>query len=151
MRLYLGVIAVLIAVIFGLYFGVAPRLVGGSVLLGYAAVGLLMVAFGVGERYARRKLLRWERGTREQVPGETSFLRGLRENWVFLIGAALFGPCIALLGGFHTAPHGVIAILFFGALVPALWPILSGRAPFSFWLLALALWAAGSWVSTALL
>ena len=67
MRLYLGVIAVLIVVIFGLYFGVVPRLVGGSILLGYVAVGLLMVAFSVGAGYSKRKLLRWELGTQEQV------------------------------------------------------------------------------------
>ena len=63
MRLYLGMIAVLIAVIFALYFRVVPRLVGGSSLLGYVAVGLLVGAFGVGEGYFRRKLLRWELGT----------------------------------------------------------------------------------------
>ena len=144
MRVHLCMVAALIAVIYALYFEVVPRLVLGSSLLAYVAVGLLVMAFVVGEGYSRRRLLRWELGTPEQVPDETSFLRGLRKYWVFLIGPALFGPCIALLGGFHVAPYVVIAILFFGVLVSAMLPVFSGRAPFSFGLLAIALLAAGS-------
>ena len=60
-----------------------------------------------------------------------------------LLGAPLFGPFEFVLAPIYGLPHSVSGIAFFATLLPAFWPIVMGRAPLTFWVVALGLWAAG--------
>lgn len=146
-RFYLAMMIALIAAMFALYFGALPRLFQANSFLGYLGFGAMVVVFGLVERYLKRRLLRWTLGESTRGPDETSLSQALRKNWVWLAPAALSGPCISAFGGFHSVPVPVFGILFFGSLGVAMWPVISGRAPMGFWLLAIAVWMAGTALS----
>ena len=141
----LGVVAVL----FLFYFTVVVALFKRSEVLGYLGLGAMALAFYGAERFLRR-LVKWELGQSTRGPDETSLSRALRTSWPWLLPAALFGPCVAALGGFAALPKPVIALLFFGALGAAVVPIVSGRAPVAFWFVAVPLWFCGAAAALAL-
>jgi len=71
--------------------------------------------------------------------------QALRTYWWILIGMLAFP---ALLGiGKQFLPFEVIIVLFFGFGLTAAWPVLSGRAPYSFWLVAAGLCLLGAIVA----
>lgn len=146
-RSYLAMLIALIAAVFALYFSVIARLFQANSFLGYLGLGAMVVVFGLVERYLKRRLLRWTLGESTQGSDETSLSRALRKNWVWLAPAALFGPCLSAFGGFHAVSVPVMGILFFGSLGVAMWPVISGRAPWGFGLLAIAVWMAGTTLS----
>jgi len=145
MRAHVGVTVALMAVAFVCYFSFGRQLPAYP-LLGYVFVAALAAGVGIGERFSRRKLLRWQLGVPAAGKDETSLGRSLRRNWMFLVGAASFGPGMFFLDRLHGVPTTVYGILFFASLGPAIWPVISGRAPFEFWAVALALWMASGFV-----
>jgi hypothetical protein len=69
--------------------------------------------------------------------------RALRLYWWSLIGIALF-PSVAFIGGdvLHIA-FEYFVLPFFAVTFLAAWPWFSGRAPYSFWLVALVVYMLG--------
>jgi hypothetical protein len=89
-----------------------------------------------------------ERLTSEQrTVAPTSERKPLREvircYWKNLIGVALF-PSVAVVGGegFHI-PFVYLVLPFFAVSFLAARPYLSGKAPYTFWLVAMFVWIAG--------
>lgn len=66
----------------------------------------------------------------------------LRKYWPWLTGMVLF-PLLVVCGpNYKTIPQWVVATLFFGCGLPAMWPWLAKDAPYSFWFVAVALFFA---------
>jgi hypothetical protein len=65
----------------------------------------------------------------------------LRAYWWTLIGLAVF-PAALVFGDRYGVPFEYFALPFFAAGLLAGWPYLSGRAPFSFWIVAGGVWLA---------
>ena len=76
-----------------------------------------------------------------------SLSEALRSYWVNLIGVAVF-PFVFFIGGgvFHF-PFLVIAPLFFVLCGLACWPVLTRRAPYSFWIVACGIWTAAGFLA----
>jgi hypothetical protein len=74
----------------------------------------------------------------------------LRRYWWALIGIALF-PSAAFVGGdvLHIA-FEYFALPFFAASFLAAWPWFSGRAPYSFWLVAVVVYMLGGFLAVLL-
>jgi hypothetical protein len=143
-RFYLAIVIALMAAMVALYFGAIVRLFKANSLFGYLGFGAMMVVFGLIQQYLKRRLLKWTLGESTRGPDQASLSRALRKNWAWLVPAALFGPCISAFGGFQAVSNPVFGTLFFGSLGVATWPVISGRAPWGFWLLAIAVWMAGT-------
>ena len=75
----------------------------------------------------------------------------LRAYWWTMLGLLLF-PTIAMVGMniFHV-PFGYLLLLFFAAALLAAWPYGSGRAPFSFWIVASVVYVFGGTLLSILL
>lgn len=69
----------------------------------------------------------------------------MRLYWHHLAPVTLFAPCAALLWsraqGAWVTP--LIFGLFFAVMFYAMWPTLTGRAKYSFWILACGLYVGG--------
>jgi hypothetical protein len=69
----------------------------------------------------------------------------VKQYWHHLVPVTLFGPCAGLL---WSRAHGAwvmpfIGVLFFAASFYAMWPTLTRRAKYSFWILACGLYVVG--------
>ncbi len=89
-----------------------------------------------------------------QPPAQNSKLsvpEALQRYWANLIGVAVF-PFLFFIGAgiFHIS-FWILAPCFFGACGLAAWPYLTRRAPYTFWVIACAIWAAGGFVAFILL
>ena len=77
------------------------------------------------------------------MPERKPLKEALRVYWKSLIGIAIF-PALALVGGdFLHIPFEFVALLFFAVCLLAAWPFLSGNAPITFWLVAMAVYLGG--------
>jgi hypothetical protein len=148
---YLAATVVLIGAVFAFYFNVFAHYWTVSpvlALLGMAAA--VYAAMWMHDRVVNG-LAAWELASaappapaREDERGlETPLGVALRRNWIYLAGAPLFGPFQFLLAPRYGIPPSVSSLLFFAVLLPTLWPIVTGRAPLTFWIVAVALWMAG--------
>ena len=63
----------------------------------------------------------------------------LTKYWAYLIGIVSF-PFLLLAVEFLALPDVVLLPLFFVCVIPASWPWLAKDAPYSFWIVAMALW-----------
>jgi hypothetical protein len=66
----------------------------------------------------------------------------LRTYWPFLIGLPVFQFLIVFVPPVRNN-EWLFGILFLGAILPAMWPLFFGNAPFSFWVAACAYWFFG--------
>jgi hypothetical protein len=135
---------------------------GGEVMAGALVPSLFFVSGGLGFFLAhailyKRKMLgvylRSEGASAEIVraPIRRAPLReALRLYWWALVGIALF-PSIMLVGeGLLHIPFEFFVPLFFGVALLAAWPWYSGRAPYSFWLVAGGVYMLGGVVAAVL-
>lgn len=143
--LYFAVMLALVIVLFWFYEHVVHLLSikypAAKEIIGFAVFGAMALVIGSAHRYLGPLLLKWELGQSSAPPDEKSFRIALRKNWGYLVPVTLFGPAVIALGGFRDN-FGAIVFLFFGSLGAAILPVMSGRAPFGFWALAIALWFA---------
>lgn len=74
----------------------------------------------------------------------------LRSDWKALIGIALF-PTVAFVGGdvLHI-PFDYLVVPFFAVCFLAAWPFLSGRAPYTFWMVAMLVYFVGGFLAALL-
>ncbi len=91
-----------------------------------------------------------EQRTLAPRPDRKPLREAIRCYWKHLIGVALF-PTVALVGGevLHI-PFGYLALPFFAVSFLAAWPYLSGKAPYTFWLVAMFVWIAGGFLAVFL-
>ena len=144
LRLQLALFGALFAVLTVVFFSSAlDRLHAIHPLAPQLGVAVVLGAFFLHGTVLSKRLMRWELGASTAGPDETSLARGTARNWPYLVPAALFGPVLQGFGGMHGLRMPVIALLFFGSLGAAMVPIISGRAPFGFWALALVAWIVG--------
>lgn len=88
---------------------------------------------------------------RGATPERKTLRDALRIYWWALIGLAVF-PAIVFIGGeFLRIPFEFFILPFFGVCFLTGWPFLSGRAPFSFWLVAGGVWLLGGIFAVILL
>jgi len=75
----------------------------------------------------------------------------LRHYWWALLGVALF-PAAAFIGGevLHI-PFEYFILPFFAVALLAAWPCVSGRAPYTFWLVAISVYMLGGAIAVMLL
>ena len=66
----------------------------------------------------------------------------LRTYWPFLIGLPIFQLLIVFVPTVRNN-EVLFGIFFLGAILPAMWPLFFGNAPFSFWVVACAYWFFG--------
>jgi hypothetical protein len=69
-----------------------------------------------------------------------------RRSWKYLVGVAVLPPFM-VLGDSVGVPFVVLAIPFFLVMAVAMWPWLSGREPYSFWVMAVVVWLASGAVT----
>lgn len=138
----------------GLGFGNAARAnspSGAYVLWGFFISGAVAFALAHIVLYSRRAtgVYPAERLSPEDrlgfaKPERKRLKEALRDYWKSLIGVAIF-PILALVGGdFLHIPFEYVALLFFAVCLLAAWPFLSGKAPFTFWLVAMAVYLGGA-------
>lgn len=72
----------------------------------------------------------------------------LRTYWWTLIGITVLPAAMSI--GQQFVPFELIIVLFFAVGFTAMWPSLSGRAPFTFWLVAMGLYLCGGIAATVL-
>jgi hypothetical protein len=80
--------------------------------------------------------------------GKLPLKQALRAYWWTLIGISAL-PAIMVIGQ-QVLPFEFIIILFFGFCFPAMWPVLSGRASYIFWLVAMGLYFMGGMIAAVL-
>jgi hypothetical protein len=73
----------------------------------------------------------------------------LRTYWWTLIGLAAF-PTMVTIGESLHVPAEFFALPFFAVAMLAAWPCFSGRAPYSFWIVAGGIWLLGGIVASLL-
>jgi hypothetical protein len=84
-------------------------------------------------------------------PAHKTLRDALRVYWWALIGVGIF-PAIFVAGGeLLGIPFEVFILPFFAVSFLAGWPHLSGRAPYSFWLVAMCVWLGGGIFAVVLL
>ena len=72
----------------------------------------------------------------------------VRIYWRSLAGVAIFGPVLLVTDRFIEISFWVVILPFFIVMGLAMWPWLSGRAPYTFWILACGIWLTGGLVGT---
>ena len=88
-----------------------------------------------------------ERLTSEQrtvapKPDRKPLREAIRCYWKALIGIALF-PTVALVGDVLHIPFYYLLLPFFAVCFLAAWPYLSGKAPYTFWVVGMFVYLAG--------
>jgi hypothetical protein len=66
----------------------------------------------------------------------------MRRYWPFLLGIAVFQILVVFVPAI-SSNWNVVSVLFFVAILPAMYPFLFGSAPFSFWAVACLYWFFG--------
>jgi hypothetical protein len=77
-----------------------------------------------------------------------SLRAALQADWRYLIGMAVIPPLLPIVEALDLS-FMIVLVPFFIASAIAMWPWLSGRAPFSFWGIACVVWL-GSGAVTAI-
>ena len=68
--------------------------------------------------------------------------QAMRRYWPFLLGITAFHILLVFVPS-AAENHALLAILFFAAVLPAMWPTAFGAAPYSFWVVASLYWFFG--------
>ena len=84
-------------------------------------------------------------------PRRTSLRDALRAYWWTLIGVVLFPTAAVLAGELLDLAFEYFVLPFLAVALLAAWPHLSGRAPYSFWLVATGVWLVGGVLAFTLL
>src|SRR5690349_17902093 len=66
----------------------------------------------------------------------------LRRYGPCLLGITAFHVVVVFVPGASTKP-GLVPVLFFAAVLPAMWPLMFGSAAYSFWVAAALYWFFG--------
>lgn len=130
---------------------------GAYVLSGFFVSGAIGFALAHQLFYMRRapgvfpaEQLSSEPSSQTVTPGRKPLGEALRAYWKSLIGIALF-PAVAFVGGdFLHLPFDYLALPFFAVCLLAAWPYLSGRAPYTFWFVAMLVYLAGGLLAMVL-
>ena len=77
--------------------------------------------------------------------------KALRLYWQHMIGVAAFPPAFFIGAGVLQAPRLVYAPFFFAVSLLAAWPYFTKKAPYTFWLVAMAVWMTSVAISVTLL
>lgn len=90
-------------------------------------------------------------GAREDLaipkPERVSLRQALRSYWMAFIGIALF-PTIFFVGvDVLQIPFDYLVLPFFAVSFLAAWPCLSGKAPYSFWFVAMLVYLASGFIA----
>ena len=117
--------------------------------IGFAAAHCLLYLRKAVGVYPSEKLST-EDGAAIPTPERKPLREALRIYWKALIGIALF-PAVAFVGGdFLHIPFDYVILPFFTVCFLAAWPYLSGRAPYTFWLVAMLVFLAGGFFAALL-
>ena len=81
--------------------------------------------------------------TQELKPERKPLGEALRVYWWALIGLAAFPSAVGVAGELFHVPYEYFALPFFAVALLAGWPYFSGRAPYTFWLVACGIWLLG--------
>ena len=97
-------------------------------------------ALRVGADASPSPTVNWQVGPMKPI---LSLGESLRRYWRHLIGVAVF-PSVVTIGSrwFHI-PTFVIPPFFFVVMIYAMWPTITKRAPFLFWIVACGVWMGG--------
>ena len=97
-------------------------------------------ALRVGASSSPSSTVNWQVGPLKPM---LSLGESLRRYWHHLIGVAVF-PSILTLGGrwFHF-PVWIIPPFFFAVMFYAMWPTITKRAPYTFWIVTCGVWMGG--------
>jgi hypothetical protein len=87
-----------------------------------------------------------ERTEKVAIPKLSEALRADRTH---LVGVAVF-PFVAFFGDRFHIPFPALALLFFASALYAMWPCFMRRAPYSFWLVACAIYLASGALAVVL-
>ena len=68
--------------------------------------------------------------------------QALRKYWPFLLGISAFHVLMVFVPAVSNN-WPLVQVLFFVAVLPAMWPSLFGSAPYSFWVVATLYWFFG--------
>ncbi len=81
--------------------------------------------------------------SKDSTPERKPLGEAFRAYWKALIGIALF-PALAIIGGdFLHIPFEYVMLPFIAVCLLAAWPYLSGKAPYTFWFVAMLVYFAG--------
>ena len=72
----------------------------------------------------------------------------LRRYWPFLLGITAFHILVVFFPAVSNN-WNLVAVLFFVAVIPAMWPSTFGSAPYSFWAIASLYWFFGLLLTVA--
>ena len=86
-----------------------------------------------------------QRNAKARLPLRTA----LRCYWPFLLGITSFHILVVFDSAISTN-QTLLLILFFVAILPAMWPYLFASAPYSFWAVAALYWFFGYLLTIAL-
>jgi hypothetical protein len=75
------------------------------------------------------------------------FPESARRFWHHLVPVTLFGPFALALVSFSGKTKPIVVVAFFSASFYAMWPWLTRRAKYSFWIAACGLYLAGGIVA----
>lgn len=79
----------------------------------------------------------------EAKPERRPLGEALRVYWWALIGLAAFPGVVMVAGELFHVPFEYFALPFFAVALLASWPYFSGRAPYTFWIVACVVWLLG--------
>jgi hypothetical protein len=83
-------------------------------------------------------------------PERKPIREALRLYWQYLIGIAVIPSVLAINEQFFQFPFEYFMALFFGAAFLAAWPYLSGKATYTFWIVAAGVFMAGGFAAVAI-
>jgi hypothetical protein len=66
----------------------------------------------------------------------------IRRYWPFLLGIPIFHILVVFVPAISSSSN-LVSVLFLVALLPAMYPLLLGSAPFSYWAIAMLYWFFG--------
>jgi hypothetical protein len=110
------------------------------ILLRRQAVGVYLSSVPAADVESRRK----------PIPTKQPLTIALRLYWWCLIGVFLL-PTMMTVGEVYKVPFEFFIPLFFAVMFLAMWPVLSQRASYAFWLVAVVLWLGGAFLAAAVM
>ena len=77
------------------------------------------------------------------TPEKLTLREALQRYWKYLIGVAVFPTLCSLGVDFLHIPFDIFILPFFAVGILAAWPVLTRKAPYTFWLVAMGVWLVG--------
>ncbi len=125
----------------GFFISAGIAFIAAHVILRYRRATGVYASHGDGQGVANQH-------PHQPAPVKQPLGVALRLYWWCLIGVFLL-PTIMVVGGeIYKIPFEVFIPLFFAVMFLAMWPVLSQRASYAFWLVAMGLWMGGGLMAT---